>query len=100
MHLLSNYDEYLIAYKDRSDFMGPDAVRKLGPPERVFAAHFALEDGLLIGGWRRELSTRKVRIAIDPFRPLTAEERDAIEAESRRYAAFIARVPHIEWLAG
>jgi hypothetical protein len=87
MHLLSNYDEYLIAYKDRSDFMGPDAVRKLGPPERVFAAHFALEDGLLVGGWRRELSQKELVIELRII-ALSAAATRALEKEAARIGRF------------
>src|SRR6185503_3186555 len=46
-HLLPNYDEYLIAYKDRDPVVGPPRVRDTRPPD-VFS-HSLLINGLLAG---------------------------------------------------
>lgn len=75
-HFLSNYDEYLIAYQDRSDFFSSEAVKLLGPADRVFAAHFVLVDGKLVGGWRRLLSKKELVLeaAIVPLRTATAKK--------------------------
>jgi hypothetical protein len=87
VHVLSNYDEYLIAYEDRSAFFDPDAVRKIGPSERVFAAHFVLVDGILAGGWRRRLSAKELVVELRVV-PLPATAMRHLEAEVARVGRF------------
>ena len=51
VHLLPNYDELLIAFRDRTDAMDPG----LPPPARVaeeILAHVIVRNGLGVGGWR------------------------------------------------
>ena len=76
--LLSVYDEYVVAYRDRRD---------LGPPEfgeRLFRMGNALTsvlaiDGVIAGTWRRTLSRAAVTVDVQPFRKLTKPELVAIE---------------------
>ena len=82
IHLLPNYDELLIAFRDRSDAMDP----LLPPPARVAAEilnHIIVRNGLGIGGWRRTDETRVIRVALNPLVPLSDDERAAIRAGGR-----------------
>lgn len=42
-----------------------------------------------IGYWRRTLKKDTVIIQVDPFRPLSAVEMEAIEVEAQRYGAYL-----------
>ena len=54
-HLLPNYDEYFIGFKDRSA-IGEVAKRAgIKSDEPSFLANFIILDGQLVGGWRRTL---------------------------------------------
>ncbi|MGH8309739.1 MAG: DNA glycosylase AlkZ-like family protein, partial [Steroidobacteraceae bacterium] len=51
--LLPNYDEYVIAYKDRTAHFDMAVQRKLDPRNTVLANHIIVLNGKVIGGWRR-----------------------------------------------
>lgn len=88
-HLLPNYDEYLVAYKDRSAAYDPSA----------FAGHLAVESALLnnivvidsqvVGGWRREIKRKRVTIEASLVSGIDDQQRAALEAEAARYSAFL-----------
>jgi hypothetical protein len=89
VHLLPNYDEYLVAYKDHS----PAFDRSLFPDktelERVLARHILVLDGRVMGGWRRSIEKGLVTVEVDPLAPLGPAQKEALQAEVERYAAFI-----------
>ena len=55
MHLLPNYDEYLIAYKDRGAVVETSRAANLVARSNGGFAHHLIIDGRLAGGWRRTL---------------------------------------------
>jgi hypothetical protein len=83
--LLPNYDEYLIAYKDRHIVMDAAAP---GTASRAEYPHFLVVDGVLRGTWRRTLTPRQVTVDIRPSRPLSRAERQGVDAEVVRYGRF------------
>jgi hypothetical protein len=90
VHLLPNYDELLIAFRDRSDAMDP----QLPPPARVAAEilnHVIVRDGLGVGGWRRTDAGRSTRVALNPLVPLDATERAALASAVERLSIFLGR---------
>jgi len=90
VRLLPNYDELLVAFRDRTDAMDKD----LPPPARVAAeilAHVVVRDGLVVGGWTRKDGGPTIAISIDLLVRLTSEERAALERAVDRFRAFIGR---------
>jgi hypothetical protein len=90
VHLLPNYDELLIAFRDRRDAMDP----LLPPPARVAAEilnHVIVRNGLGVGGWRRTDETRAIRVMLNPLVPLSSDDRTAIRGAVDRLAAFLSR---------
>jgi hypothetical protein len=87
--LLPNYDEYLIAYKDRQ-FVRPSAgVDADGIMKGVDAfAHPLVVDGVLAGLWRRRVSGAKTTVEVVPKVPLTPKQRRAVIEAGARLAAF------------
>jgi hypothetical protein len=81
-HLLPNYDELLIAFKDRSAMLDP----RITPKASVLSAHFVTIDGRIVGGWRRTLGKGEVVIAAELLRPLTLSEMRSLKAAAARYA--------------
>lgn len=86
--LLSIYDEYTIAYKDRSALGGEKYVEKLLSMGNALTSVLIL-DGIIAGTWKRVLKKNRVEISIKPFRKLMKPEQEAIKQESERYGKFL-----------
>ena len=86
VHMLPNYDEHLIAYKERSAAFDRERVSTLGPNDTVIGNHLVTLDGQVIGGWRRE----QTEIEINLLTRLKAPERQALNAAQARLAEFLA----------
>jgi hypothetical protein len=86
-HLLPIYDEYLVAYRDRTAVPhGPATVRAGDRP--VLFQHAILIDGQVAGTWRTPARARNGAISIVPLRRLQRDERDAIDQVAERYRQF------------
>ena len=87
VHLLPIYDEYLVAYRDREAVPhGSSTMFKDG--RAVGYQHAILIDGQVVGTWKTPSRTGP-QVDLLPARRLTRSERDALEAEARRYARFV-----------
>ena len=60
VHLLTPWDEYLVAYRDRSAAYGPAVARK--NPLAVLGNSLILIDGRVRGSWRRSLTPTTVPV--------------------------------------
>jgi len=89
VHLLPNYDEYLIAYKERSAVSERDPFRDFGRGDNLFANHFVLVDGRLVGGWRRLFEKKTAIVELRLPVALGAVERKALKAAADRFGAFL-----------
>jgi hypothetical protein len=87
-HLLPTYDEYLVAYADRSAVLGglQDAAWPRG--NVLFSSAIAV-DGRIVGYWRRALSRRSVTVETTPIIPVTKTDRACIADAVRRYSDFL-----------
>lgn len=89
VHLLPNYDEQLIAYRFRGNAVLPEVAKRVGPGDGIFSGNLLLIDGLLAGGWRRELGKSHVDVTVRPLRKLSRAETRALELAAERYASFV-----------
>lgn len=90
VHLLPNYDEFLIAYKDHDasfDTAIPSGL-SVGTRDLVLANHIVVINGKVVGGWRRELKGKKATIEVRLLRTLTAVEQKELDVQARRYEEF------------
>ena len=76
-HLLPNYDEYFIGFKDRSAI--GKLVSPLRPEENSVAlnAHIIIMDGQIVGGWRRTLTKNAVILERNLLTELTRKRGSA-----------------------
>ncbi|MEO8481009.1 MAG: winged helix DNA-binding domain-containing protein [Acidobacteriota bacterium] len=89
-YLLPNYDEYLIAYKDRDPVVPPAAARLAsGVPGGEVFAHQIVLSGRLAGAWRRTVSSRRMLVDGRAYRPISVSERRALTRAATRYADFL-----------
>jgi hypothetical protein len=87
--LLPNYDEYLIAYKDRHlvrPAAGADADGIMKGADAF--AHPLVVDGVLAGLWRRRVSGARTNVEIVVKVPLTARQRRALDDTTARLVTF------------
>ncbi len=90
VNLLPNYDELLVAFRDRREGLDP----ALPPPARIadeILSHGIVRDGLLVGRWWRTVENGVVTLRLDRRIPLTSVEESLLGAAVERYAAFLGR---------
>lgn len=80
-HLLPNFDEYTVAYRDRSP-LWPEPRASMDALANVVAI-----DGRLVAFWSRTVAGGQLRVDITPERELTRAEWRLIDREARRQAA-------------
>jgi hypothetical protein len=80
-HLLPNFDEYLIAYKDRGPVVGDSG--------RDVFAHYVLVEGKLAGSWRRMARKETVDVEAVPYGRLSGDALRALAAAVDRYGRFL-----------
>ena len=85
-HLLPLYDEYLIAYKDRSAALGPYSWERIAGRDSFVAP--LIVGGRVAGGWRGTLDKNRVVVRLAPRAPAEADVR-AIRKAARAYADFL-----------
>jgi hypothetical protein len=87
-HLLPNYDEYFIGFKDRSAFAERlGGVRKKNQLDALMG-HVVVVDGQIVGGWGRPTG-KNLGIALNLLLELTAAERALVERAARRFGEFL-----------
>jgi hypothetical protein len=86
--LLSLYDEYTIAYKDRSA-LGPERhIERFISMGNALTSVLVL-DGRIAGTWKRVIGKGRVEITARPFEKPRKAEKAAMEAAAAGYAAFL-----------
>jgi hypothetical protein len=86
--LLPPFDEYTVAYADRSIAVAASMLR----PSRNGLAPGILIDGLIAGTWKRTLLAHGA-VAVTPqlLRKLNRKEQTGLARVAERYAAFLGR---------
>jgi hypothetical protein len=88
-YLLPPFDEYIIAYRDRSAVLDPAHGRAMSS-NGIFYPTLVL-DGQVVGTWKRTLKKGDVVITLSPFAPLKKKDRQAFAAAAERYGAFLEK---------
>jgi hypothetical protein len=96
-HLLPNFDELLVAMRDRSDAAHPELPDDARTPEHIFADVITI-DGLVVGEWDRPAPKGGVRVGLRPRVTLDAGERTRVEGAVARYSAYLGRPLEAAWL--
>ena len=90
--LLPPYDEYTVAYKDRSAALDPKhaAATRNG----IFSPTILI-DGRIAGTWTRRLTKDAVEVGLKPFAPLRGARARSVAAAAARYGRFLGRTARI-----
>jgi hypothetical protein len=88
-HLLPNYDELFIGFRDRGAFGRRIASAALVSGWGPAVPHVVTIDGQLVAGWRRTIGSRSAAVELVPATRIAKPEMRAIEAAAERYARFL-----------
>jgi Winged helix DNA-binding domain len=86
--LLPSYDEYTVAYKDRSAALDPKHA--VATRNGIFSPTI-LVDGRIAGLWSRRVTASGVSVALDPLGRVTRSQSRAIAEAAARYGRFVDR---------
>jgi hypothetical protein len=89
VHLLPNYDEYVISYKDYAPVFDRKLLAAAREKEKVLFNHLIVRNGQVIGGWRRTIEKDSVSVHVELLTALARDERTALEKGAARYAKFL-----------
>ena len=88
VHLLPNYDEHVVAYRDRGPSCAPEARGALHVRGGL-DAHLVALNGLVVGGWRRSVGRTGVVVKPDLLVALRRSERAALARAAEDYSRFL-----------
>jgi hypothetical protein len=87
-HLLPAFDEFVVAYADRTAAVAPAHQVHVNAGGGILNPTIVI-DGRVAGTWKRRLSRREVVFAPAPFGALGAAKSRAVATALERYAAFL-----------
>jgi hypothetical protein len=90
-HLLPNYDEFFIGYRDRSAIGLRLNSTKVVTGGNALISNVVVVDGQLVGGWRRSVGSDTVTLKLELLTRLAPAESKRVRAEVNRYSSFIGR---------
>ena len=90
LHLLPNYDELLVAFRDRTDAFHPDLPTALRVAQ-VILGHVVTRDGLVVGSFRRRDEAASTELDLDLAVPLDPNDRQALRVAVERFETFLGR---------
>ena len=90
--LLPNYDEFTVAYADRSLLIGPGFPKVRDPRADPIFTNVILVNGLLAGTWRRTLTAKEAKVSLSPFAPPAPPARRAVARAADRFRLFAGRL--------
>ena len=94
-HLLPIYDEFTVAYRDRTAAVDPSRAR-----ETVTGLSAAIVLGAQIAGtWTRELKKDRVVLSLRTFETLSEAQRRKIAQAARRFGDFLGLTGEVDWRA-
>jgi hypothetical protein len=96
VRLLPYFDAYIVGSQPRERlFPGQAAQRALTPSKQAGNYPVLLIDGTVAGVWHQRRSGRWLDITVEPFDPLTAQERHDLDGQVERMGAFHKAQPRL-----
>ncbi|MBC7875594.1 MAG: AlkZ family DNA glycosylase [Anaerolineales bacterium] len=89
IHLLPNYDEYFIGFKDRSAIGNRVNQPKMDQNSTALNIHIIFINGQIVGGWKRTITKNEVVVELNLLTSLTKAENQAITVAAQRYSEFL-----------
>lgn len=91
--LLPPFDEFLIAYRNRSASLDPRYNNLIVPGSNGMFNPIVVIDGRVVGTWKRVLTKNTVEMTFSPFVNWSEAQAAAIRPAAERYARFVGKTP-------
>jgi hypothetical protein len=88
-HLLPNYDEYFIGFKDRSAIGEVAKQANIRANDPSFLAHVIVLDGQVVGGWKRVIKKDIALVEFTLIVKLTKDQEQAVDRAAGQYGEFL-----------
>jgi hypothetical protein len=88
-HLLPNYDEYLIAYKDHTGLLDKKIGAYSAAVYSILSRHIICMNGKVIGGWKGMVKKNEMIIKTKIPIKLSSDQRDALKNATEKYSRFL-----------
>jgi hypothetical protein len=89
VHLLPQWDEFLLGYKSRDVSLPPEHLRRVVPGRNMVFKPTLVVDGEVAGTWRRVATGRTTLLEVTPFGPLSTATRRGLERAAGGYGRFL-----------
>ena len=89
MHLLPQWDEFLLGYKSRDVTLPPEHFAEVVPGRNMVFKPTLVIDGQVAGTWRRVQKRAHVVVEVTPFAELPARRWREVESAAAGYGAFL-----------
>ncbi|MBI1282388.1 MAG: winged helix DNA-binding domain-containing protein [Anaerolineaceae bacterium] len=96
LYLLPGFDEYILGYKDRTTVVEPEFLDAICPGGNGIFKPTIVYDGQVVGIWQRTLKKKTVEINLQPFRPLSQEVIDKVDAAAQAFGHYLGLNPVIK----
>lgn len=97
-HLLPNYDEYIVAYTQRSALLNESHTVKVDARGNVLFQNTLMMEGQIFGTWKRSLQKNKVVIEILTFTMLNKAQQQAAVTSAEAYGKFLSLPVELKWI--
>lgn len=87
LHLLPAFDEFMVAYKDRTASLEPTRTKEAVTGNGIFKPIIVV-DGKIAGVWKRSFKKDSVVIEKILFRKLNDSEQEAFQAKAQKYGDY------------
>lgn len=94
--LLPPFDEFLVAYRDRSAALDPRYNNLIVPGGNGIFNPIIVIDGHVVGTWKRVLKKDRVVVTCSAFSSFSAAQAEAISAAAERYGRFLGKQISVE----
>jgi hypothetical protein len=88
-HLLPNYDEYFIGFRDRSAFAMRLRAAGIEARTDALSGHILSINGQIVGGWGRTFRGKDAVVKLKLLQALTDPENRAVAAAAKRLGEFL-----------
>ncbi len=82
--LIPGFDEYFIAYKDRSDILDKKYATHLNQGGGMVNGAIVV-GGKMVGGWKRTFEKKNIVITMQLFEKITSMQQRSLEKQAQRY---------------
>lgn len=95
--VLPGFDEFMLGFKDRSLMLDEAHKQRIIPGGNGVFQPTIVQDGRVIGTWRRLMKKGRVEIRPQPFGRMNGKERRAVERAFAGYGSYLGSPAELIW---